>query len=314
MLDFSTEMVSGVRGLSALHARLASARALALDIETVNWWDREAERVSLIQLAFREGGRVRVALVDALAEFDPEPLRAPLESDAATKAIHNAAYDAGRLARHFRLRTSPIHDTMLAAQRGGEKRCSLQAQVEAHLGIRLDKGEQRGDWSRRPLSESQVRYAALDAACTLLLYEDQLRRGLTGSYRLREAPTGSQTLLPLGEASPTTPTPSKAEPHERSDATVPTDLTAPAVALLGVLTELAGRYSPERLAASAGSDRVGLAGWIIDRTLGAGADMDEDTVRLFVAELCERRLVKLDATRRLATTDAGARLWQQLKP
>ena len=37
-------------------------------------------------------------------------------------------------------------------------------------------------------------------------------------------------------------------------------LHAPAVALLGVLTELAGRYSPERLAVSAGSERVGLAG------------------------------------------------------
>lgn len=316
MLDFSTELVDGRQDLSALNARLMSARALALDIETVNWWDREAERVSLVQLAYREGGEVRVAVVDALSGLDPEQLRAPLESSATTKAIHNAAYDAGRLARHFRLRTSPIHDTMLAAQRGGEKRCSLQAQAEAHLGIRLDKGEQRGDWSRRPLGQSQLRYAALDAACTLLLYEDQVRRGLTGVYRLRDAAAGRQTLLPLDEASPPTTTrttPAEAETRERPDAPVVKDLEGPAVALLGVLTELAGRYSPERLAASAGSERVGLAGWIIDRTLGAGTDLDEDTVKLVVAELCERGLVRLDATRRLGATEAGAHLWRHVK-
>lgn len=323
MLDFSTRLVSGGEELSSLYARLMSARALALDIETVNWWDREAERVSLIQLAYREGGEVRVAVVDALAGFDPEGLRAPLESNA-TKAIHNAAYDAARLARHFRLRTSPIHDTMLAAQRGGEKRCSLQAQAEAHLGIRLDKGEQRGDWSRRPLSESQLRYAALDAACTLLLYEDQVRRGLTGSYRLRDAPEGQQPSLPLADASPNARASSpplsgaQAQPAEGSEAqaagaAAAKNLSGPAVALLGVLTELAGRYSPERLAASAGSERVGLAGWIIDRTLGAETDVDEDTVKLVVAELCERGLVRLDPARRLAATEAGARLWQQVK-
>src|SRR5215218_848323 len=131
------------RELTALTSRLESAPALALDIETVNWWDRRVERVALIQLAFREGHRVRVAVVDALAGLDLEALRAPLESGAVTKAIHNAAYDAARLSRHFRIHTSPIHDTMLAARRGGEKRYSLQAQAQTHLGLRLDKGEQR---------------------------------------------------------------------------------------------------------------------------------------------------------------------------
>ena len=55
-----------------------------------------------------------------------------------------------------------------------------------HLGVQLDKSEQRGDWSRRPLGEEQLRYAALDATCTLLLYEHQVKRGLRGDYQLRE--------------------------------------------------------------------------------------------------------------------------------
>ncbi|MDQ3258013.1 MAG: hypothetical protein M3R15_29705, partial [Acidobacteriota bacterium] len=91
-------------------------------------------------------------------------------------------------------------------------------------------------------------------------------------------------------------------------------LRAPATAMLGVVTELAGRYSPERLAVSAGSERVGLAGWIIDRALGPESDLDEETVKLAIAELCERGLVRLNAARRLEATETGARLWHGLKP
>lgn len=316
VLDLSIKLVRAPGELTALAARLGSAPALALDLETVDWWDRRAERVALVQLAFREGSRLRVALVDALAGLDPGPLRAPLESGAVTKAMHNAAYDAVRLSRHFRILASPIHDTMLAARRAGERRYSLRAQAEAHLGVELDKGEQRGDWGRRPLTPEQLRYAALDAACTLLLYENQVARGLSASYRPREEARERQTSLPLDDAS----APSLGAPQEptvvsaEAEAATAEGLRAPAVALLGVVTELAGRYSPERLAASAGSERVGLAGWIIDRSIGAEADIDEETARLEIAELCERGLARLGAGHRLEATEAGALLWRRLRP
>ena len=304
MLDHAVELVSDAATLAAVVARLGAAAAFALDIETINWWDREAERVALVQLAFREGGRPWVAVVDALAGFDLAPLRGPLELSPATKAIHNASYDAVRLERHYRIRAAPIHDTMLAARRGGERRCSLQAQAEAHLGLRLDKAEQRGDWSRRPLGGEQLRYAALDAACTLLLYEGQVARGLRGEYALR-AP---QTSLPL-EALP--PPPPELAPELAPDPEpVAGDIGAAGLALLGVIAELPGRYGPEQLAASAGSERVGLAGWIIDQALGPAADLDEGSARQEIASLCERGLARLGATRRLEATPAGDALWR----
>lgn len=314
MLDFSTELVSGQQELSTLIARLGDAPAMALDIETVNWWDRAAERVALVQLAFREGGGVRVAVIDALAGLDFEALRAPLEESAATKAIHNASYDAVRLARHFNIHTSPIHDTMLVARRGGERRYSLQALAQARLGVSLDKSEQRGDWARRPMSAAQLRYAALDAACTLLLYEDQIGRGLFGAYRLREDARRLQTALPLGDVSGRAHGLADEQTFAYTTAEAPENLRPQAFALLGVLTELTGRYGPERLAVSAGSERVGLAGWIIDRVLGPEADLDEDTVKLEIAELCERGFARLDDARRLEATEAGALLWRRLKP
>lgn len=316
MLDFILKLVTRPQELTALADRVKTVPALALDMETVNWWNRRVERVALIQIAFREGARLRVAVVDTLAGLSLDQFRPCLESSAVTKVIHNAAYDAARLSRYYRIHASPIHDTMLAARRGGEKRCSLQAQAETHLNVRLDKSEQRGDWGRRPLTLRQLRYAALDAACTLALYEDQLSRGLSAAYRLREAAPSTQHSLPLSDtdvaACPAAGHVVKPQVEEAEGAA--TDkLSASAIALLGVATNLAGRYSPERLAVSAGSERVGLAGWIIDGVMGGETDMDEETAKLMIAELIERGLVRLNAVRRVEATEAGKRLWTQLK-
>lgn len=317
MLDFSIKFVSSSQALVSLAARLNTVLVLALDIETVNWWDRKVERVSLIQLAFREEGQIRAAVVDVLDGLSLEDLRPSLESNLVIKAIHNAAYDATRLLRHFCIHTSPIHDTMLAARHRGEKRYSLQAQAEIHLGLRLDKSEQRCDWSRRPLSLKQLRYAALDAVSTLLLYESQLTRGLAANYQLREVNQSTQTSLPLSDAADLQRLTS--EPMEVTQAAKTEEhgverLSPASIALLGVACELAGRYIPERLAVSAGSERVGLTGWVIDNVLGAETDMDEDMAKQVIAELLEMGLVGLNEARRLEPTEAGVRLWAQLKP
>jgi ribonuclease D len=47
---------------------------------------------------------------------------------------------------------------------------SLAAVVERELGVWLDKTQQTSDWRRRPLTEEQVRYAALDAEVLLDVY------------------------------------------------------------------------------------------------------------------------------------------------
>src|SRR5262245_26593996 len=103
MFNHTVEFINDKLALSALVGRLEYLSAIALDIETINWWDRESERVSLIQLAFRENDRLCVVVIDVLADFDPEPLRQPLELSLKTKAIHNASFDAVKLSRHFHI-------------------------------------------------------------------------------------------------------------------------------------------------------------------------------------------------------------------
>lgn len=311
--DYQVIYVNDSRRLAALAEALPTSSALALDIETASWWDRKAERVSLIQLAYRDAGRIRVAVVDALVGFEVNELRAALESPGVVKAVHNAAFDVPRLDRHLGLRVAPVHDTMLAARRGGERGCSLKAQAERHLGLALDKGERQSDWGARPLDPRQVAYAALDAAATLMLYEHQLGRGLRAEYRPRAWGIEAQVGLPLSDAPAAESSPSASTPPADPPRSAP-GLTGAPLALLGVIVELPSRYGPERLAASVGEDRVGLAGWIIDRVLGKEAEVDEDAARDVIASLCGLGLVRLTPERRLEASPEGREAWLMRRP
>lgn len=314
--DFTLEFIKDDNALSRLAETLLSSSAFAVDIETVEWWNRSRERITLVQFAFRREDKIKAAIVDALAALDFNLLRKPLEEESIIKIIHNAAFDAPRIARQYQINAAPVHDTMLAARRSGERKYSLKAQAAIHLGINLDKTAQRSDWSRRPLDMRQLSYAAMDAHSTLLLYEHQVNRNLKYEYLPKNASSANQFSLPLGGVesgfenaeikSPVQPNAVEADIFE-------TALNKLTESLLGIAAELPTRYSPDSLAASLEGVRTGLAGWIIDWRLGPDAELDEETVKLAIADLCERKLIHLTATRRLEATGTGIRLWQKLK-
>jgi hypothetical protein len=316
--DFTLRIIKDAVELGRLSVLLVTLPAFALDIETSEWWNRHRERIALIQIAFRADGRIKVFIIDALADFDLEPLRLPLEKSAAVKIIHNAAFDATRLQKHYSFGLDPVFDTMLAARRSGERKYSLKAQAETHLALRLDKSRRASDWSLRPLDNRQLYYAALDPFATLLLYENQIERGINGDYRLKPPFGSTQNLLPLDDLPPdnlpaaikTLPIP---DPLSVENASPNTGLSEVAIALLGIISELPTRYSPDALAASTGNERVGLAGWIIDQRLGKEAEPDEEEVKMAINSLCEENLVRTTETRRLESTAAGERLWRTIK-
>lgn len=312
-LDYRIAFINNQARLKALCESIGSLQSLAVDIETINWWNPLNERVALIQFAYRVNDKIRIAIIDALAPLDLTVLRLPLELNSTMKVIHNASFDAVRLERHFKISTAPIHDTMLAARRSGEKRYSLKAQVEKHLNLPLNKQAQQSDWSLRPLQPKQLDYAALDAVATLILYEHQVNRGLKGDYRLRAPSTDKQVSLPIGGSLPGAgsvekPTSVDQPPQSREE------LSDSSLALLGIITELPTRYHPEQLAVSVGLDRVGLTGWIIDRVLGVDADVDESTAKIEIGKLCQRGLIRITRTRRLEASEAGQSTWHKRKP
>lgn len=323
-LDFTIKFIKDAEQLRRLADVLITLPNFALDIETVDWWNRHQERIALVQFAYRSADKIRVVIVDALADLNIEMLRPPLENSTIIKIIHNASFDAARLEKHYQFKVAPVFDTMVAARRSGEKKYSLKAQAETHLNIRLDKTTQTSDWSRRPLDVRQLHYAALDPLATLLLYENQKLQNLNGEYYSKAQIDAHQHRLPLRdsllslEAAPVSiPPPDEvilaATELALDETEKPGAMPKIQTTLLGIIAELPSRYHPDGLAASIGVGRIGLAGWIIDKRLGRDAEPDEETVRQAIVDLCERRLIVITGSRRLEATESGRRIWRSVK-
>lgn len=310
--DFTVKLIKDSQELQRLSELLLEVPSFALDIETSDWWNRHRERIALIQIAYRVAGKMKVAVIDALADLDVNRLRPPFELSSVLKIIHNAAFDANRLKTHYDFNVAPVFDTMSAARRAGEKKYSLQRQAEIHLNLRLDKSAQTSDWSRRPLDVRQLHYAAIDPYATLLLlYENQVNRGLFGDLRLRPAAQSKQNWLPLDNSLVSRQGREITPKNEITQSKF--NLTAETTTILGIIAELPSRYSPDGLAGSVGAERVGLAGWIIDKPIGVNAEPDEETVKLAITELGEKELIEITETRRLQATKRGADVWREWK-
>lgn len=144
--------------LAAFVESLAGSRVLAIDTESDSLYHHR-EKVCLIQLA-PEGRSVR--LVDPLAFSDLSALAAVLADRTVVKVAHGAEYDVATLKRDFGFRFAGLLDTMIVARFLGLGVLGLQALLRAELGVEIDKGSQKDDWSRRPLDPQQEAYAMAD--------------------------------------------------------------------------------------------------------------------------------------------------------
>jgi len=72
---------------------------------------------------------------------------------------------------------------MLAARLLGERQFGLSSLVEKFLGVKLDKGSQKADWARRPLTEKMAAYARNDTHYLKPL-EEKLNAELRAKGRL----------------------------------------------------------------------------------------------------------------------------------
>lgn len=130
-------------------------------------------RLCLIQLAVPG----LAACVDPLQLDDLDPLLDILYDRSVTKVLHACSQD---LEIFYRLRQAvpaPVFDTQIAAPLLGlQEQLGYGTLVKETLGISLDKGHARTDWTTRPLSERQVRYALDDVIYLAELYPDLSRR------------------------------------------------------------------------------------------------------------------------------------------
>jgi ribonuclease D len=97
--------------------------------------------------------------------------------------FHAADYDLRLLRKHHEFTPTVIFDTMLAARLLGERQFGLSSLVEKYLGVKLDKGSQKADWARRPLTDKMIVYARNDTHYLKPL-EEKLKAGLRAKGRL----------------------------------------------------------------------------------------------------------------------------------
>ena len=165
--------------LETLIDELCETDAYALDTE----FHRERTYLpvlALIQIATPDG----ISLVDPFA-VDVRPLKRVLECDNVC-VMHAAAQDLEILELACGVAPRRLFDTQIAALFCGYRTSSLGKLVEGFLGRELDKSAQLTDWTRRPLPEADLSYAASDVA-HLLELRDTLGRDLRTRGRLEWA-------------------------------------------------------------------------------------------------------------------------------
>ncbi|OBH86964.1 3'-5' exonuclease [Mycobacterium scrofulaceum] len=132
----------------------------AVDAERASGF-RYSNRAYLIQIRRAGAGTV---LIDPVSHgADPlEALRPVAEVLSEDEWIlHSADQDLPCLAE-VGLRPPALYDTELAGRLAGFERVNLATMVERLLGSGLAKGHGAADWSKRPLPEEWLNYAALD--------------------------------------------------------------------------------------------------------------------------------------------------------
>ena len=155
---------------SALAEVCAFARqqsAVALDTEFVRTRTLYPQ-LGLVQLYAGD----EVALIDPTTIQDFSPFIALLADDRVTKVLHACGEDLEVFHHTFQQLPQPMCDTQVMANfLGFANSPGFATLVQQYFQIEIDKGASRTDWLARPLSDTQLRYAAADVWYLLPLYQ-----------------------------------------------------------------------------------------------------------------------------------------------
>lgn len=173
----SHETILSAAGLADLCERLTGATRIGFDTEFVSE-DTFRPELCLVQV-IAEGG----AGGDILAVIDPQPIgdltpfwRLLADGDHVTIA-HAAREEINFCMQAIDKPPANLFDTQLAAAFcSPEYPAAYSSVVQRVLSKRPNKGEQRTDWRRRPLSDAQIDYALEDVRYLFPLHDKILGR------------------------------------------------------------------------------------------------------------------------------------------
>ena len=147
-------------------------RVLAIDTEFL----REKTyypKLCLLQLSADD----KVAVVDPFSIVTFDPLKPLFEDETTVKLFHAGGQDLEIIYHEMGILPKPIFDTQIAAALlGHTQQIGLASLIHAELGVQLKKIDSFTDWSQRPLSDSQLQYAAEDVIYLPQLYDKMVAK------------------------------------------------------------------------------------------------------------------------------------------
>ncbi len=143
--------------VAALAEKLAQTDVIAVDLEADSMHSYK-EKVCLLQITYGD----ETCLIDPLGLSSLDPLKPILADPSIRKIFHAADYDLRCLHRDFDIEIHGLFDTLICAQFCGEEKIGLADLLGKYFDVKLDKRYQRADWSKRPLSDEMLDYAAED--------------------------------------------------------------------------------------------------------------------------------------------------------
>lgn len=148
-------------------------------------------QLALVQMAVGD----EILLIDPLAPGMAEALAPWLADTSITKVMHSASEDLVAFKHTCGELPRPLFDTQIGAALAGiGGGMGYQKLVQEITGVALAKGETRSDWMRRPLSESQLQYAADDVEHLFALH-DAISARLQAQDRMQWLADDGERLL-----------------------------------------------------------------------------------------------------------------------
>jgi ribonuclease D len=166
------QIVQTQPALNALIQTLRAAGSFAYDSEFIGELTY-IPKLCLMQVAWPDG----ISLIDPLAPVDLGSFWELMCDPAVEKVVHAGQQDLEPVVRHLDRRAANLFDTQVAAGFVGMGYpVSLTRIVQELLDVRLGKSLTFTHWDRRPLSPSQIGYAADDVRFLLALRQELGRR------------------------------------------------------------------------------------------------------------------------------------------
>lgn len=162
------DLIANTNALAKLCHELAEAPFITVDTEFIRettYWPQ----LCLIQVA----SPTRAAMIDPLsAEIDLAPFLALLRDPQVVKVMHGCRQDIEIFYKLDGLIPNPLVDTQIAAMACGfGDAVGYETLISKTVGAKIDKGPRFTDWSQRPLSEAQLKYALADVTHLIQAYQ-----------------------------------------------------------------------------------------------------------------------------------------------